>query len=48
MIVTQLLKLDTKEIDFALAFTQSDLDVPVYMEFSAGMFLVGNGKNSSK
>ena len=31
-----------------LDFTQSDLDVPVYMELSAGMDLAGHGKDSSK
>ena len=34
-------ELDTKAIDFVLAFPQADLDVPVYMELPAGMDLSG-------
>ena len=37
MIVAQILKLDTKPIDFVHAFPQVELDVPVYMELPAGM-----------
>ena len=48
MIVAQIFKLDTKVIDFVLAFPQANLDVPVYIELSAGMDLAGHGKDSSK
>ncbi len=33
--------LDTKAIDFVLAFPQAKLDIPVYMEIPAGMILRG-------
>ncbi len=33
--------LDTKAIDFVLAFPQATLDVPVFMEIPAGMMLHG-------
>ena len=48
MIFAQIIKLDTKAIDFVLAFPQADLDVPVSMELPAGMDLAGHGKDSSK
>ena len=48
MIVAQILNLDKKAIDFLFVFTQSDLDVPVYMGLPAGMYLAGHGKDSSK
>ena len=48
MIVAQILKLDTKEIDFVLTFPQADLDVPVYMELPGGMYLAGHGKDRSE
>ena len=48
MIVAQIIKLDTKAIDFVLAFPQADLNVPVYMELPAGMDLEGHGKDSTK
>ena len=48
MIVAQIINLYTKAIDFVLAFTQGDLDVPVYMELPSGMELAGNGKDGSK
>ena len=44
VIVAQVLKLDTKAIDFVIAFPQADIYVPVYMELPAGMDLAGNGK----
>ena len=37
LIVAEILQLDTKAIDFVLAFPQADLEVPVYMELPAGM-----------
>ena len=46
MIVLQILKLDTKAIDFVPVFPQYDLDVPVYMELPSGMYLEGHGKYS--
>ena len=48
MIVEKILKLDKKVIDSVLAFSQADLDVPVYTELPAGMDLAGHGKDSSK
>ena len=39
MIVAQIMKGDTKAIDFVLAFPQDGLDVRVYMELPAGMDL---------
>ena len=48
MIVAQLLELDTKAIDFVLAFPHSELEVHVNMEFPAGMDIAGHGKDSSK
>ena len=48
MIFAQISKLDTKAIGFVLAFTQDDLDFPVYMDLPAGMYLAGHGKDSSK
>ena len=41
LVVAEILKLNTQEIDFVLAFPQADLDVPVYMELPAGMVLEG-------
>ena len=37
LIVAKLHKLNSKSIDFILAFPQADLDVPVYMELPAGV-----------
>ena len=37
LIVAEILDLDTKAIDFVLAFLQADQEVPVYMELPAGM-----------
>ena len=48
MIVAQILKLDTKSIGFLLAFPQSYLDVPIYIELPAAMDLACNEKDSSK
>ena len=48
MIVAQVLELYTQAIDFVLAFTQAELEVPVYMELPAGMDLADHGKDSSK
>ena len=48
MIVAQVLELDTQAIDFVLAFPQAELEVPVYMDLPAGMYLAGPRKDSSK
>ena len=48
MIFAQVLKLDTQAIDFVLLLPQAKLEVPVYMELTAGMDLAGHGKDSSK
>ena len=48
MIVAQVLELDTQAIYFVLVFPQAELEVPVYMELTAGMDLSGHGKDSSK
>ena len=45
--VAQILELDTKAIDFVLAFPQADLDVSVYTELPADMDLQGMGEASS-
>ena len=47
LILAEILHLDTKAIDFVLAFPQADLEVPVYMELPAGMALQGQGNGSS-
>ena len=48
MIVTKILNLYTKAIDFVPEFSQDDLYVPVYLELPAGMDLAGHGKYGSK
>ena len=48
MTVAEILKLDTRAIDFVLAFPQADLDVPVYMELPAGMEIIGHSNDSSR
>ena len=45
--VTEKLDLDTKAIAIVLVFPQADLDVPVYMELPAGMYLEGEGSTST-
>ena len=37
LIISKLNNLESKSIDFVLAFPQADLDVPVYMELPMGM-----------
>jgi hypothetical protein len=37
LIVAKIHGLESKSIDFALAFPQADLDVPVYMELPVGV-----------
>ncbi|KAL7464788.1 hypothetical protein ACHAXS_005121 [Conticribra weissflogii] len=41
LILAQIFQLDTRAIDFVLAFPQAKLDVPVYMYVPAGMQLQG-------
>ena len=45
LIVAEILNLDTKAIDFVLAFPQADLEVPVYMELPAGMEVEDGSKS---
>ena len=47
LVIAQILELDTKAIDFVLAFPQADFDVPVYMELPAGIDHQGKGESSS-
>ncbi len=37
LVVAKIHNIESKSIDFVLAFPQTDLDVPVYMELSAGV-----------
>ncbi len=48
LIVSEILQLDTRAIDFVLAFSQADLNVPVYMYLPAGMVIgrVADGQSS--
>ena len=46
LVVTEIMDLDPKAIDFVLAFPQAELDIPVYMEIPAGMELSGHGNKS--
>jgi hypothetical protein len=48
LIIAEILEIDTKAIDFVLAFPQADLDVPVYMELPAGMEISAYGNYSSR
>ena len=40
LIVAKIHKLDSKSIDFFLAFPQADIPIPVYMELPAGVTLI--------
>ena len=42
LILAQILDLDTRAIDYVLAFPHADLEVPVYMELPAGMEIEGS------
>lgn len=46
LMVEHTLNLNTREIDFAFALQQSDSDVPMYMEFFAGIYLEVLGAKS--
>ena len=37
LVIAKIHKLESKSIDFVLAFPQADLDVPVYMELPSGV-----------
>ena len=37
--------LNSKSIDFVLAFPQADIDIYIWMELPEGMILVGDEKN---
>ena len=41
LVLSEIAGLESKSIDFVLAFPQADLDVPVYMELPAGMQIEG-------
>ena len=41
LILSELAGLESRTIDFVLAFPQADLDVPVYMELPIGMEVPG-------
>ena len=45
LILGEIAGLESRAIDFVLAFPQADLDVPVYMEFPLGMEVSGNFPN---
>ena len=47
MILAKLCDLDTRAIDFVLAFPQADLEIPVYMEIPVGM-TIGNDPDARK
>ena len=40
-VLSEIVGLKSKALDFILAFPQADLDVPVYMELPAGMEVKG-------
>ena len=42
LILSELAGLESRKIDFVLAFPQSDLDVTVYMELPIGMEVPGS------
>ena len=41
LVMAEIIGLESKAIDFVLAFPQADLDVPVYMELPLGMEIPG-------
>jgi hypothetical protein len=45
LILAELLGLETKALDFVLAFPQADLDVPIYMEIPIGVSVDGVHQN---
>ncbi len=49
LILSEVLQLETRAINFVLAFPQADLDVPVFMHLPAGMIISGvpDGESTS-
>jgi hypothetical protein len=47
LVVGQLLGLETKALDFVLAFPQADLDTPVFMEIPIGVSVDGIHQNKA-
>ena len=45
LVLSEIAGLESKAVDFVLAFPQADLDVPVYMEIPAGMEIAGAKRN---
>ena len=45
LILSELAGLESRTIDFVLAFLQAELDVPVYMELPAGMEIPGHSED---
>jgi len=45
LILSEIAGLDSRAIDFVLAFPQAELDVPVYMELPIGMEIPGSEGN---
>ena len=45
LIISEILGLETKALDFVLAFPQADLDTPVYMEIPIGVAIDGIDQN---
>jgi len=48
LIIARIHKLESKSIDFVLAFPQADLDVPVYMELPYGVTPVDTDDSNSR
>ena len=43
LVLSELIVLESKSIDFVLAFTQAELDVPIYMDLPIGIEVTGSG-----
>ena len=48
LIVAKIHKLESKSIDFVLAFPQADLDVPIYMELPSGVTPIDEPDSNSR
>jgi len=48
LIIAKIHKLESKSIDFVLAFPQADLDAPVYMELPSGVTPVDTDDSNSR
>ena len=44
--IAKIYKLESKAVDFVLAFPQADLDIPVYVELPSGIDLAGQDGQS--